>query len=216
MSRIVQGSNWCIFVIDDASSYSNLGFIIVNFERDIYDRVRVRIDNCEVDPYLVHFSNNGIKDMISLVADPGFCVTNQGDNPNNSDVILLKHCRDNNRFFTFRAEDLPSSSTPIEVPVTSTPTTFDPMLAPSSAPSYRNRLMTLVFRLEIQTLMMTSQRLMQNNCGDEGPALQQDGNLIRIQLNNRKCMQAGCHMVSPRQVTNMHIYDFDESKSRQK
>jgi len=190
--------------------------MIVNFGHDIFDGVRVRVANCDLDSNLIHFNHNGNKSMISLEADRDYCVTNRGVNPHDSDTIHAKPCKDDGRFFfTFRAEDLPSTSSPTMVPLTSTPATFEPVIAPGSPPYYR--ISTDEACLSVRNSNpYDDQRFILKNCGGVGQGFREDGNHFRIQLNDEKCMQAGRPTVSPRHGTKMRIYKCDESEFRQK
>lgn len=80
--------------------------MVVDYGKDIFDGVRIRIANCDLNTDLNRFSHNGATDMLRVVEDQSFCVTNRGTGPDPSDTIHAKPCGDMSRFaFTYRNED---------------------------------------------------------------------------------------------------------------
>lgn len=189
--------------------------MVVNFGRDIFDGVRVRVADCELDSDLIHFSHNGDKDMIRLEADSGFCVTNRGVNPHDTDTIHAKPCRDTGRFaFTFQSEDSSSTSTPTSKPTTAPPVTFEPVSSPDADPYYRIVTDDACFAVRGSN-PYDDQKLILKPCGGEGQGFREDGDLIRSQLNDEKCVQAGRPMTTPHHGTKMRIYMCDDNEFRQ-
>jgi hypothetical protein len=185
--------------------------MIVNYGTDVFDGVRVRVTTCATTGSNLGFTHNGATDQIKLASNQTFCLTNRGDDPNNSDTIHMKPCGTSGRFvFTYQAQGTtPTGPAPTPAPVVA-PTGTD---LPASDFSYvstnggcfnvRNSNPRNDEKTVLGPCTLPNQRW---SYGDDG--------LIRTQLDSTKCMQAG-RTATPQKGTKMRIFPCDVANAKQ-
>jgi hypothetical protein len=182
--------------------------MIVNYGTDVFDGVRVRVTDCATTGANLGFSHNGATDQIKLASNQSYCMTNRGDNPNNSDTIHMKPCGTSDRFvFTYQAQGTtPTGPTPTPAPV----------VAPTNIPADDFGYITTGGGCFIvrNSNARNDEKIMLGSCTENQRWNYGADKLIRTQLDPSKCLQAG-RTATPKEGTKMRLFSCDLSNAKQ-
>lgn len=233
VSNIREDEDWCITATNGVSDGSNLGFrlcdfngapsnqlwkldqgkiysavdpaqcMIVNYGGSVFDGVRVRMAICTTDTIINQFTHNGATDQLRSTSNRGYCLTNRGVTPNDSDTIHMKPCESSGRYrFTYRLQNAPNTAPPS----TASPAGVEGLVLFTTGDG------CLTVR---DSEARNDQKLMLESCNQANQRWDSDDNgLIRTELDNTMCMQGG--RGEPQMGTMMRIFTCDSNNALQK
>jgi hypothetical protein len=225
VSSIREDEDWCITATEGVGEFKKLGFrlcdfdgapskqlwkrdddkirskinpdrcMIVGYGKKIFNGVRIRVADCDIDSDLNSFlfESDGTT-RILVNEDEEFCITNQGNNPDPNDTIVAKKCGNTDDFdWTFIPEEEPSG--------------YFGLVNDDAYPESG----CLVVKNENPR---NDQPLILGNCDFNHNWRYDSDGLFHTELDDDKCMQAG-RGGTPRRGTKMRLFDCDKNDELQ-